>query len=559
MRIDAPDAPERVSSYPLQPTRVMRGPNALLAIATYGALAAGVALRLTQYLANSSLSLDESFLALNIIRKSPTGLLGALDFNQAAPIGFLEAEKLASILFGNSEYSLRLIPFLSSLVSLIFFYLAARRLLTSFGLLVAVGAFALLDPLIYYSATAKQYELDVAAATLVYALAIDRPALLDRRRLLVLGAIGAIVVWFSHAAAFVLAALGVVLALRAVRERRFRQLPSLAVVCGLWLASLGIEYLVSRPSISHVRHSFGDSGDHVFLAGGGSSPSWFGSLTPRLRYLAGLEDTASGQPILGSLPAPFNQAATLFILGFAVAGFVSLLARRVWDSLLLGLPLLFAALASAAGLYPLVGRTLLFALPSVALWIGEAATIQFPLSSRRSLAGRAGLGIGLAVLSVIAIGPALHAVNPRTNDDLKASLDYLADHRRTSDVLYVSQGAQYSLAYYHLCRCVAFDPAIVWPFAVTAGPSQTAPAIRSGSPRLVIGSKRVADGDFGKELEPLFGHSRVWVLLAGFSPASEHALDAYLVSRGRAVERFSDSGKAGTRARLVLYDLRQKA
>ncbi len=44
----------------------------------------GVALRLAQYLANRSLWLDESYIALNIVQRSFSQLLQPLDFNQAA-------------------------------------------------------------------------------------------------------------------------------------------------------------------------------------------------------------------------------------------------------------------------------------------------------------------------------------------------------------------------------------------------------------------------------------------------------------------------------------------
>src|SRR5436309_4524126 len=62
----------------------------------------GCALRILQYAANRSLAIDESYLALNLIEKSPQQLLHALDFNQAAPLGFLEAQKLAVTAFGRS-------------------------------------------------------------------------------------------------------------------------------------------------------------------------------------------------------------------------------------------------------------------------------------------------------------------------------------------------------------------------------------------------------------------------------------------------------------------------
>src|SRR5215211_3311084 len=120
-------------------------------------MALGTALRVLEYVANRSLSIDESYLALNLIEKSPSELYRGLDFNQAAPIGFLEAEKLTIAIFGRDEYALRLLPLLASILAMLVFYRVAQKLLPPLAATTAVAAFALLDPLVYYSATAKQY------------------------------------------------------------------------------------------------------------------------------------------------------------------------------------------------------------------------------------------------------------------------------------------------------------------------------------------------------------------------------------------------------------------
>jgi hypothetical protein len=65
----------------------------------------GIVIRLVQYLNNRSLWLDEVNLALNIINRSYSELLNTLDYNQAAPPGFLWIEKLVTQLLGNNEYA----------------------------------------------------------------------------------------------------------------------------------------------------------------------------------------------------------------------------------------------------------------------------------------------------------------------------------------------------------------------------------------------------------------------------------------------------------------------
>jgi len=76
----------------------------------WGFIVFGILVRLRQYLFDRSLWLDESFLALNIIHRSAAGLLKPLDYNQAAPLGFLLLQKAAARYLGSGELVLRLRP-----------------------------------------------------------------------------------------------------------------------------------------------------------------------------------------------------------------------------------------------------------------------------------------------------------------------------------------------------------------------------------------------------------------------------------------------------------------
>ncbi|HEX6657590.1 MAG TPA: hypothetical protein VF065_05885, partial [Ilumatobacter sp.] len=84
-------------------------------------VAVGVVLRIARFLDNRSLWLDEAFLAINLTEKSFSELFGRLEFLQSAPVGFLLAQKSVITLLGDSEYSMRLIPLLASIASLILF------------------------------------------------------------------------------------------------------------------------------------------------------------------------------------------------------------------------------------------------------------------------------------------------------------------------------------------------------------------------------------------------------------------------------------------------------
>src|SRR5262245_46238252 len=126
----------------------------------------GVVLRGVEYLENRSLWLDETFLSLNVIEKPWKALLGPLDYQQGAPVGFLCLQKIAVGMAGAGELALRLVPFLAGAATLLFGFLLARRWLGPAGALIALGLLALCDPLVYFAGEAKQYGVD-ACVTVV--------------------------------------------------------------------------------------------------------------------------------------------------------------------------------------------------------------------------------------------------------------------------------------------------------------------------------------------------------------------------------------------------------
>ena len=149
--------------------RVVR--SNLVAACLGAAILLGLALRLVQYAANRSLWFDEAMLALNILHRSAASLTATLDFNQVAPIGFLETEKLATHAFGASELALRLFPLLMGLASVPLFACVALRVLAPAAAAFATFLFACAPGAIYYSSEVKQYSGDVAVGVTLLALA----------------------------------------------------------------------------------------------------------------------------------------------------------------------------------------------------------------------------------------------------------------------------------------------------------------------------------------------------------------------------------------------------
>jgi len=124
----------------------------------------GFILRLRQYLANRSLWLDEAMLTNNILSRNFGGLFQQLDNNQGAPIGFLLAQKIITLTLGDSEYALRLFPFIAGILSLALMSALTRKISNAVAGNLALGFFAVAPSLVYYSSEVKQYSSDIAIA-----------------------------------------------------------------------------------------------------------------------------------------------------------------------------------------------------------------------------------------------------------------------------------------------------------------------------------------------------------------------------------------------------------
>ncbi len=133
----------------------------------------GVLARAIRYYLCFPLWDDESFLCVNFIDRSFAQLLQPLDFHQVAPILFLWIERATVKVFGFSEYSLRLIPFVCSIVSLFLFRRVAQQLLSGPALLFAVAVFAVSYPQIRYAAEAKPYGTDMFLSLVLLSLIVE--------------------------------------------------------------------------------------------------------------------------------------------------------------------------------------------------------------------------------------------------------------------------------------------------------------------------------------------------------------------------------------------------
>ena len=422
------------------------GRRTFLPIATWASwtiAVLGIALRIRQFVFDRSLWNDEADLALNVINRGYIGLTRQLALDQGAPIGFLWLEKTATEIFGPSEYALRLVPLIAGIGSVLLFRSLTAKVLPPLAGAVALGLFAVCPTLVYFSSEVKQYGVDVAA---VVAIAWFLPLMLKGdltwRKCLSYGGVGAVLVWCSFPAVFVLAAESCVIVVMRWNRKELEWLPRFLAGCGIWLVSFGVEYVavLACPRLQP---------DAVELLGrrlsaqavrSGCQPerdawSWFPhQLRVWIQYPWNL-----------SLP-PWHGYTFLYPLALIllIAGLGLLLWRRRGVGLLI---VAVAGMASIAGMmhvYPLSDRMLLFTVPFICLTLGGILLVSGRLPIQMLCIGM------ILVVSVPEVATAADAVlRPYTRVEERAAITYVMQHRQPGDAILVEGLGEAQFAYYH--------------------------------------------------------------------------------------------------------------
>jgi len=326
--------------------------------AQWSAVLIGSVIRLRQYVHARPLWIDEAMLANNILTRSFRQLLQPLDTDQTAPVPLLWFTRLVALIAGPDERALRLLPFLGGILLLIVLRKVASRLLPPWPATLAVLIAALSPMLIYYSNELKPYGLDAMWAMLLLLLALrvrERPAARDRW--LGLLAVGVLATLATTPAPFMLAGVGIGLALDA-GVRRAPQGWMWLITCGaLWAAVFGALYLVlyratmENPYMQRywvpyfLSPSLPELDAKIDHAVGSGLQDWFLSEGGRWRVEAGF----------------------LLILPTVVGGFELFRRHGRTVMTMLLVPFALAVVASMVRRYPVAPRLMLFAMPTMTL------------------------------------------------------------------------------------------------------------------------------------------------------------------------------------------------
>jgi len=392
----------------------------------------GILVRLVQYLSNRSLWNDEAALALNIVNRSYLELLQPLDYDQGAPIGFLFIEKLAVQLFGNNEYALRLFPFLSAVISLFIFYKLAKKCLQPQAVTIALALFSTLHIWLEYASEAKQYSSDVMIAVLLYLLFIDiHSKRLNVSQIATFGIVGAVAIWFSHPAIFVLTGIGTSCLLLSLFKNKLLISLKLLAIYSIWTLSFTGFYLISLKDIANNEDLFNSWGSRGTFPSSFLDFSWL--VTTFIEFF---------HKPLGFPDVFLGLAIFAFIIGCA-----SLFDKRKAILLVLLSPIVVTFFAAYLHKYPFDGRLVLFLTPFFILLIGEGAAVI-----RRKTRYRYFAKVGIFALVLLIAPPLVTAgyliFRPYVKQEFRPIISYVRNHQQAGDVIYVYQRAEYQFKYY---------------------------------------------------------------------------------------------------------------
>lgn len=484
----------------------------------------GVALRAWAYFANTALWLDEILLSRNIIELPLRALLTEpLQLDQVAPRGFLLLEKAAVTAFGPSEYALRLLPFLAGLATLVLFWRLARHALEGWGVPIAVGLVAIGVPFVKYSAEVKQYGVDATAAVLLMLMALNlRGRDTSTRRLLLAGAAGLVIMWFSQAAVIVMAGMGLAATVEWALTRERRTLRVLLWTMPLWAVACALAVVAGNasmtPSTREFMQDFWRAGFFPLPHRSPSDLGWF---------------WASAVMFFADVTLLRYQLPALFVV-LALCGIAALWQRQRFVALLVVGPFVVAMVAALAQQYPFRGRLLLFLTPAALLAVGAG------IDWTRRLGARLHPAVGVAAAALLLASPVAAVIRTPPPYDLEHNrtiAEYLGENHRPGDAVHVFPLSRIGLLFYGPRYGVEADEWIT----------------------------SVCDRDetraYVRDVDQFRGRPRVWVLTSGARPyrMSRAAVRGYLATIGVKRNELSRPSAMFGNVTLELFDLSDAA
>jgi len=484
------------------------------------AIAFGIIIRLAQYFSNRSLWGDEAYISLNIINRSYLELLQPLDYDQAAPPGFLWVEKLAVQLFGNNEYALRLFPLIAGIVSLFALYQIGKWSLSAIAIPIALILFACLKYPLYYATEVKQYSSDIMIGLLLCLLLIPlRDRILKKSQIFLLGFLGIVAMWFSHTAIFVLGGVELASLITSSASKRKAIVINRFPAYLIWLIGFAIYYffIISKSM----------KNQSLQTAWGPEYPKNIFDILWLLNSLGILFHKPLGFP---------GIADGIAIFAFAI-GCITLYRKNRIKLLILSSPILATLTATYLHKYPFRTRLILFLSPYFILIIAEGAAFilsqlklaKFNRQKRRKYVGILGIIITCFLILPTVFQAGIFLFQPETKYEIRPVIAYIKAHQNPKDMLFADGGGTSAQLEY---------------YAKKYGYSKSQYVLGYND---FLKKEKISDqvwSDFQRQFSQLQNQPRVWFLFSGIQlkDKREVIVEPRLDRIGKKIDYFGQPG-----------------
>jgi hypothetical protein len=396
----------------------------------------GITIPLAQFLCNRSIWLDEALLALNVIHKDYFELLKPLDYNQVAPILFLEIEKFFSTLIPHSGYGLRLFPLLCFWAALFFFYRIVKIVFNNrLATILALSLFVFNIMLIYYSNEVKQYICDAMVYTAIIYFVLKNYKR-DQSKFYILGIAGILAIFLSNVAPIILSVAGLYLLYEQFYVKRTKNnITSLFVVFAIWLSVFVVYYyffIFNHPSKEFMSHEWS--------VVGGFLP--YDSLHKLVRFFV----RAAGSVLLN-----FSQRIPLFLfvaILFTTGIFSMIKEKKIKLIIITCFPVIIHILLSGLYLYPFGRRLILYIMPSLMIICTAGFTHIITLLSPRLKPVHFRLCCFIPIIFIFSFFefPLKHVTH--YFEDVRGDIKYLQENVKDDETIYVYSFQGHVFQYY---------------------------------------------------------------------------------------------------------------
>lgn len=318
----------------------------------------GISYRVTLFIQNRNLIIDEANVVRNVYERNLLGLLKPLSYEQYAPPLYLWQLELSSWLFGYSEYAMRLPALIWGIAALFMYTLLTRKLMSEKAVWFTVGLLAGAPPLVKYSAEVKQYGPDLCIAVILTYCALKADIFTwTKSRFFRFWAIcGSLALWASQPAVFVLACVGFYYFTQCVQQKKWEYWKLLLPIALLWFIEFAIYYkLILEPQINSP-YLQGYHHDYFLYATPANMEEWRHNW---IRFKEIINNTVG-----------YSHYSYYISFLLIPLGAFTLLRRSLPQFILVCGPVLLTLVAAALNQFSLIERVALFILPFTMLTTG---------------------------------------------------------------------------------------------------------------------------------------------------------------------------------------------